>query len=352
MNIIIGEATNTPPILTVSIIIPCFNEEKYIARCLDSLLDNNFDQKLLEIVVVDGMSTDKTRDILIDYQKKNSFIKIVDNQRRIKPIALNLGIQQTTSDIVMRIDAHCVYDKNYISKLVEGIYKYNADNIGGVRITDFGKTSWEKAIGIAISHPFTAGNAFWRRSTNSTEIRNVDTVFCGCYRRSVFDHIGLFNERLIRTQDLEFNIRLKNSGGIILLDPSVRCTYYPRTRLKDYLGWLYEGGSWLTYAQSLTPVKMLSLRHLAPLLCVLWHFLFCISLIPFYLPLIVAVGIPILIYWILNLFYSLQVSIQNKEVKLFPEIFFLFAVTHFAYGLGELYGFSKYVLVILFRKNQ
>jgi hypothetical protein len=115
---------------------------------------------------------------------------------------------------------------------------------------------------------------------------------------------------------------------------------------------LYEGGSWLTYAQSLTPVKMLSLRHLAPLLCVLWHFLFCISLIPFYLPLIVAVGIPILIYWILNLFYSLQVSIQNKEVKLFPEIFFLFAVTHFAYGLGELYGFSKYVLVILFRKNQ
>ena len=156
---------------------------------------------------------------------------MIDNPQVLKPIALNIGINQTKSDIVMRIDAHAVYANNYISKCVEGIYKYKADNIGGIRETDRGQNTWEKAVGIVISHPFAAGDAYYR--TGSTDVKEVDTVFCGCYRRSVFNKIGVFNENLIRTQDREFNARLVESGGkivlILLLD-----VHISRIKIRDY----------------------------------------------------------------------------------------------------------------------
>ena len=144
----------------VSIIIPCRNEEKYIGQCLDSLLANDYCKKNLEIIIVDGMSNDRTREIIIKYIQKYNFIKIVDNSKFIKPIALNLGIRAASFDIIMHVDAHAVYASNYISQLVTGLYKYKADNIECVRNTDYGNTIMSKAIGVIISHPFAAGNAY------------------------------------------------------------------------------------------------------------------------------------------------------------------------------------------------
>ena len=147
---------------TITIIIPCRNEEKYIARCLVSLLENDYPWELQDIVVVDGMSMDRTREILNEYSSKYKHIRFIDNPDKIKPIALNLGIKCTKSDVVMRIDAHSVYEKNYISKLITGLYQHNADNIGGIRETYSGDTNMAKTIAIGISHPFSVGNAYWR----------------------------------------------------------------------------------------------------------------------------------------------------------------------------------------------
>lgn len=323
---------------TVSTIIPCRNEEKYIGRCLDSLLANDYPCELLEIVVIDGMSTDRTREIVNEYCKKYPFIKMIDNPWHIKPKALNIGIKSTKSDVVMRIDAHAVYVKDYVSKLVHGLFQYNADNIGGVRETYSGDTPMANAIAIGISHPFSVGNAYWRTGTNS--LRKVDTVFCGCYRRNVFDRIGLFNEKLIRTQDKEFNARLINVGGVIICDPSVRCTYFPRTKLTDYIKWTFTGACWLFYARRFTSIRMASWRNYVPLAFLVYSLFFLIfSTIQNQIKIIT--GMPLLVYLSLSLYFGVEISFKKKNLLHMPLMFLIFPATHYFYALGSLYGIIK-----------
>lgn len=332
----------TESLKSVAIIVPCLNEEKYIDRCLVSLIENDYDKQFLEIVVVDGMSTDRTRTIVDQYCREYDYIRILDNPQTHKPAALNIGIKATESDVVMRIDAHASYEPNYISKLVEGLYNYKADNIGGIRVNFHGNTPKSKAIGITISHPFAAGDAYFR--IGSRKIRKVDTVFCGCYRREVFDKIGYFNEKLIRTQDREFNTRLIKGGGTIILDPSVKCIYFPRTKLIDYLKWNYSGAYWLFYARRFTKTKMISWRNVIPLIFIGWHFglivaFFLIkSMIPFFL-------FPLLGYFCLVIIFSYKVALEQQCIRLTPVMMILFMMTHYGYGLGTIIGLAKSLIL-------
>ncbi len=321
----------------VAIIIPCRNEEKYIARCLDSVLANDYPHHLLDIVVVDGMSDDRTCEIVLQYANQHGCIRLLDNPDRIKPIALNLGIANTTAEVVMRIDAHALYARNYIPILAQGLFEHHCDNIGGIRETDAGLNTWSQAVAYAISHPFAVGNALYRTGVSGTEVREVDTVFCGCYRRDVFDRIGVFNEKLIRTQDREFNERLRANGGVILLDPAARCTYFPRTNWWGYSMWNFEGSAWLYYASRFTETHMTSWRNWIPGLFVLWHMLTFLSLAVS--PLLTAVmAIPIGLYWVLNTFISGSIALTDGQFKLMPYMMYLFAATHYGYGLGSIFG--------------
>ena len=326
---------------TVSIIIPCRNEEKYIGRCLDSLLANDYPNEALEIVVVDGMSTDRTRGIVDEYCKEYAFIKMTDNPWHIKPKALNIGIESTKSDVVMRIDAHAVYAKDYISKLVQGLFQYNADNIGCVRETYTDGTYKAKAIAIAISHPFSVGDAYWRTGIKR-DIRKVDTVFCGCYRRDVFDRIGLFNEQLIRTQDKEFNARLVQAEGKIILDPSVRCTYFPRTSLIDYIKWNFTGANWLFDARRFTNIRMTSWRNYVPLAFLFYSLFFLVTLFSTIQNQIkIITAIPLLVYLFLSLWFSVEIAFKKKNLLYMPLLFLIFPATHYSYAVGSLYGIIK-----------
>jgi len=325
---------------TVSIIIPCRNEEKYIGRCLDSLLANDYPREVLEVVVVDGMSTDRTREIVDKYCQEYPFIKMIDNPWHIKPKALNIGIKSTKSDVVMRIDAHAVYARNYISKLVHGLFQYNADNIGGVRETYSGDTPIAKAIAVGISHPFSVGNAYWRTGTKN--VRKVDTVFCGCYRREVFNRIGLFNEKLIRTQDKEFNSRLIKNAGVIMLEPSVRCTYFPRTKLADYVKWNFTGACWLFSARRFTSIRMASWRNYIPLAFLFYSVFLLIMLFSTIQNQIkVITAIPLLVYLSLSLWFSVEISFKKKNLLYIPLMFLIFLATHYSYAIGSLYGIIK-----------
>lgn len=326
----------------VSIIVLCRNEENYIGKCLDSLINNDYNKKYLEIIIVDGMSTDRTREIIKKYTQRFNFIKIFDNQKIITPAAFNVGIKASKYNIVMFIGAHGVYNKNYISKLILDLYKYKADNVGGIIETKIGSNILSKAISIVISHPFALGNA--PHKSRRKNVRKVNTVFGGCYRRDVFDRIGYFNEKLIRTQDREFNARLIENGGTIILDPSVRCTYFPRTNIKDFCKWNYLGAFWLYYARRFTKTKMLSIRNFIPLLFVGWHLLGIIvsilfpNLIPFIL-------IPIIIYWGLVTFFSIKVAWKQKCLQITPMMAILFGVTHYGYGIGGIIGLMKAILL-------
>ena len=224
---------------SVSVIVPCRNERAHIGACLDALLATTYPHERLEILVVDGMSDDGTRQILAQYAARHPIIRLLDNERRITPTALNLGVLNSRGEILMPIGAHNESPPEYIPTLVRHLTERGADNVGGVLLTEPGGSGpVAHAIAIAMAHPFGVGNSMFRIGV--TEPRWVDTVPFGCYRRQVFDRIGLFDEDLIRNQDDELNLRLVRMGGRILLVPDVVSRYYARGSL---------GKTWRMYYQ-------------------------------------------------------------------------------------------------------
>jgi glycosyltransferase involved in cell wall biosynthesis len=169
----------------VTIIVPCRNEARHIATCLNSIIGNTFDKNRMQVLVVDGMSEDGTREQVKAFSAKYPFVQILSDTKQTTPSALNLGISNATSEIIVRMDAHARYPENYIEKLLEWMERSGADNVGGVVVTQAGAdTLFARAIAMAISHPFGVGNAYFRIGTR--EPRWVDTVPFGCYRKAQF----------------------------------------------------------------------------------------------------------------------------------------------------------------------
>lgn len=323
---------------TVAVLIPCLNERTWIEACLDSLACCDYPADRIQFVVIDGGSDDGTLDIVERVAQQRANVVVLHNAARLKPHGLNLGIARTDSEVVIRVDAHASYPDDYVRCLVEDLQTYEADNTGGVRETYVGGDRMAQAIGLAISHRFAAGDAHYR--TGAARVRVVDSVFGGCYRREVFTRIGGFNEHLIRTQDREFNRRLIAAGGKIVLDPAVRCLYYPRTEAAQYWRWNYDGAFWLFYARRFTAVPMVSWRNLVPMSLVLWHAVAAGVLLGTGLPALVPLG-PLLAYWLVNLSVSLRVATKRGDILLGPAIALVFAMTHFGYGLASLHGWVR-----------
>src|SRR5882672_10796984 len=201
--------TTHPPaaLERVTVILPCRNEASHISACLDSIIASAHPPERLEVLVIDGMSDDGTREIVEQYAARYPRIRLLDNHRRIVPAGLNLGILAATGDIIMRMDGHVVYPPEYISRLVDALLADGADNVGGCLVTlPADGSPVAQAIAIAMAHPFGVGNAHFR--IGAREARDVDTVAFGCFRRSLFTRIGMFDEELVRNQDDEFNHRI------------------------------------------------------------------------------------------------------------------------------------------------
>jgi len=214
----------------ISIIIPCRNEEKYISRCIESIIKQTYPTDKVEILIIDGMSEDNTRGVIEKYTKRYSYIKLIDNPRRIVPTALNIGIKRAMGEIIIRIDVHSSYPCNYVEKIILWIEKSKADNVGGILIVKPGsETVIAMAIASVLSHPFGVGNALFRTGIKNPQY--VDTVPLGAYKRVIFDKIGFFDEDLVRNQDDEFNLRLIKNGGKILLVPDIFSYRYARNSL-------------------------------------------------------------------------------------------------------------------------
>jgi glycosyltransferase involved in cell wall biosynthesis len=247
---------------SVSIVVPCRNEKHYIAECLDSILACDYPLDRLEVLVVDGMSDDGTRQVLADYSAGHALIRVLDNPQRITPVALNLAIRAAGGDVIVRMDAHVVYPKNYVSRLVAALDEFGADNVGAVlRTLPANPSPMGRAIAIGMSHPFGVGTSYFRIGTDQP--RWVDTIAFFCVRRETFDRVGLFDEELIRHQDGEFNARLIGAGGRILLIPDIVSYYYARSTLRQVGRMFYQYG----YFKPLVAKKLgrvMTVRQLIP----------------------------------------------------------------------------------------
>lgn len=327
-----------PPI--ISVIIPCRNEEKFIGRCLDSILNQDFPKENLEILVIDGRSEDKTREIIKKYTGQYSFIKLLENPQRFTPFGLNIGLREARGEIIIRMDSHATYQKDYLSKCLKYLKETGADNVGGVIKTLPQKnTLIAKAIALSLSHFFGAGSSYFR--IGSKKLREVDTVFGGCYKKEVFEKIGPFNEKLIRSQDIEFNKRLKKAGGKILLVPEIVAFYYPQPNLSGFFKHNFSDGFWTIYPLKFG-IKIFSFRHLVPLFFISGLLGSLILGIFFFWGKVIFILI-FGIYFLLNLFFSAQISL-SEGLKYLAVLPVAFAVRHFSYGLGSLFGLIKILI--------
>lgn len=321
----------------VTVIIPCRNEVRFVETFLDSVLANDYPSDKLEILLIDGMSDDGTRDLVQKYLAACPQLRLVDNPRMIKPVALNMGIRESRGAIVVRLDVHAEYERSYISKCVRGLLENpDADNVGGIRRSKPRNNNLiGRAIALSTSHSFGAGNSKYR--VGATKPEWVDTVFGGCYRRSVFANIGVFDEALTRAQDREFNNRLRNAGGRILLLPDIDCAYYARSEFGDFCSWIFEAGYWPFRASRLTGRWIGSWRNIVPP-----GFVFttavglCLSVvIPSVGPL---TSMMLALYGFAAIYFSFRLAWEHRDPKLLFGMPLVFATTHVLYGVGSLWG--------------
>lgn len=321
----------------VSIICPIYNEEKYISKCVESVLSQDYPKDKMEVLFVDGRSADKTRALLQPYIEQYAFIKLLDNPQRTVPYAMNKGILNASGSVIVRLDAHAIYPENYISVLIAQLNVLNADNVGAVcRTLPVNDSPKCRAIAAALSGSFGMGNSYFRVGVK--EIMQVDTVPFGCYRKEVFDKIGLYDVDLTRNQDDELNARLIKNGGKIYLLPFLQVNYFTRDTIGKTGKMFYQYGLY----KPLVNKKLGSpatIRQFFPVLFVLGLILgFFASLLSVYLWMIY--GIVLVCYGLLAFISSVKAARSMKQIGYQMIAYF---VIHFNYGWGYLVGLYKVV---------
>lgn len=318
---------------TVSLVIPVYNESKYIDGCIQSLLQQDYPASDMEWIFVDGGSTDDTvksiRKYAADYPH---LIKILDNPHKTVPYAMNMGIMQSKGKYIIRLDAHADYANDYISKCVMYLDTIDADNVGGVAETK-AQGFIGNCIAKMLSSKFGVGNSEFRTNGKSGY---VDTVPFGAFRREVFREYGGYDERLARNQDNEMNYRIRKNGGKIYLSDDIHLSYYCRDSIKGISDMAMKNGMWNVITMKLCPGAM-GVRHFVPML-------FVLSVIG-----LGALGlshrwfwwlllIELSLYLSLDIVFSLKLSMRIKEIAM---LFVLFPIFHISYGIGSIKGLIK-----------
>lgn len=326
----------------LSVICPIYNEERFIDRCIRSILEQDYPKDRLEFLLVDGRSTDNTREKVAAYARKYPFIRLLDNPHRTVPYAMNIGILASKGEVIVRIDGHCTYPTDYLSELERQLYALGADNVGGLWNTLPAKpTTVCRAIAIASSHPFGVGGS--KHKIGATKIIPTDTVPFGCYRREVFDQIGLFDEELTRNQDDELNGRLIRNGGRIYLIPTLVIDYTARNSLKKMCRMYYQYGLFKPLVNKKLGAPA-TIRQFFPVLFLTG--LVAGAVLSFLHPVLATIYFTVLaLYLLMALAFSFRAARKQRDrglLVVLPAVFFL---VHASYGWGYLVGICK----LLFR---
>jgi succinoglycan biosynthesis protein ExoA len=326
----------------VSLIMPCFNEAKRISRALESLVDD-YVKKHAEILVIDGLSTDRTVETVVGYIEQKFPIRLLKNENRLQCFALNQGILAAQGKIIIRVDAHSVYPEGYVKKLIELSEKTGAANVGGI-MRPVGTTPVQQAIALAMQHPMGVGNAKFHLGNYRGW---VDTVYLGAFKREIFTAVGLFDTRCRTNEDAELNIRILKSGGKIYLDSSIQVEYLPRETLFRLAIQYFRYGQGRAYT-TVKHSQITSYRQVAPPLLVLG--LMGTLILSFFSP-------YFLLVWGCYLLTLLAVSLITWSKRKIPlgvrwlmgASFFLM---HTAWGLGFLVYFLQFPAEIVKKRKK
>jgi len=318
----------------VSIIIPVRNEENFIAGCLQSVVDQDYPHDRMEVLVVDGRSEDRTREIVADFALKHPMIKLLDNPRLSTPAGLNLGIREARGDVIVRVDGHCVLEADYVRQCVRCLRETGADNVGGL-MRAVGEGYVSQVIALAINSFFGSGGSKFHYAAKE---QYVDTVYLGAFPRHVFDRVGYFNEKLVRNQDYELNYRIRAAGGKIFLSPAIRSSYYGRSTLRDLWQQYFQYGFWKVEMIQLHP-KSVRVRQLVPPLFV-FSLVAAGLLSPIHQAFLRLFLLILASYLLAALLFSLKLA-QRQGWRYLPLLPVAFAVMHFGWGLGFLLGLAR-----------
>jgi succinoglycan biosynthesis protein ExoA len=323
-----------PP--SVSIIIPCYNEESTIGHLLESLLTQTYPRAQMEVIISNGMSTDGTRAAIDDFQQAHPdlILRVIDNPAQTIPSGLNQAIGQARGEIIIRLDAHSMPIPEYVERCVAALESGKGDNVGGVWEIRPGASTWiAESIAIAAAHPMGVGDAMYRLNAQAGA---VDTVPFGSFRRDLLNKIGVFDETLLANEDYEFNTRVREAGGTVWLDPSIRTVYFARATIGQLVKQYWRYGFWkwrmlrryphtLRWRQALPPLFVLSLMGLFVLS--LWLEMACILLFT-----------QLFLYFMALVLVGLNIATQKRKLFLFAGFPLAVASMHFAWGAGFLWS--------------
>jgi len=323
-----------PP--TVSIVVPCLNEQKRIRFLLDAIFRQTYPRALLDVSIADGLSRDATRAVIAAFQREHPDLRlrVVDNPSGSIPAALNLAIRASSGEIILRLDAHSGPHADYIEKSVAALEAGKGENVGGVwEIQPGAPNHMAAAIAAAAAHPLGVGDALYRHTSQAA---SVDTVPFGAYRRSLVAKIGGYDESLLSNEDYEFNTRIRQSGGIVWLDPTIRSTYFARADLGSLARQYFRYGFWklkmlqrypgtLRWRQALPPVFVISLG----LGVVLTLFMPVLVWLP---------GFELLIYFGILGLAGLRIALKRKDYFLIVGLPLAIAVMHITWGSGFIWS--------------
>ncbi len=322
------------PAVRVSVVIPCLNEERYIGRTVESILAGSFDPDQMEVLVVDGRSTDKSRAVVEEIARRDPRVHLLDNPLALTPSALNIGIRAARGEIIIRVDSHSEYPPNYVEVLVRTLESTGADMVGAWVENVFSEKDslTYQAMAIATGSSFGTGARFrYRRESGP-----VDAVVFGCWRRELFDRVGMFDERLVRNQDNEHSSRIRRAGGRLYQTVDATIRYHSRSSLPKLWAKSAATGMWNAFTERLHPYTF-RWRHFLPGV----FFVGAITALS-----LIAVGLVIdrrLVlfgaacvapYAMANLLFSCATALRLRRWALAPVLAFVTFSNHFVYGYG------------------
>lgn len=335
--------------MTVSVIIPCYNEEDSITELLVAIYGQSYPRDEIEVIISDGMSTDATREKIADFRKEFSDLqlKVVDNQQRTIPAGLNQAIRTANGEYIVRLDAHSNPHPDYITRSIRALESGLGDNIGGVISIQAASQGWiSQSIAIAAGHPLGVGDASYRIGS---EPREVETVAFGAFRAELIDQIGLFDETLLANEDYEFNVRIRKAGGKIWLDPAIQANYIARSTLRELSLQYWRYGYWKL--RMLTRyLETFRWRQISGLFVLSWLILGFFSIwFPAARWILAAETV---IYSSALILAGISSALDKKSFLLGVGVPLAIATMHFSWGSGFLWSLIVYSFDKIFRKEQ